>query len=335
MRDFDSLQHHLLRRRALLAAIGTGLGFAAQAQPAGAGLKLQGPLRMWVGTPAGGTTDVIARLVSNSLADLLGQALVVENRPGVSGLIAADGVAKATPDGTTLLMAPSQLATYRALYKSATLDPEQDLTPIGLVATSPYVLVVHPSLPVKNFPELLAYAHAHPGHLSYGGSTPGSAQHLGWEAIKRATKIDMQYIPYKGTSALMPDLLAGRLHAAIDNVAVLTSYVKAGQLRGIAVTSADRTPMLPELPTVAASGIPGFQAMGWFGVFTSSRAPVPVVAALRAALGKATASAEVRQKLIAIGAEPQAGGAEAMRGLLKREVSTWTQVIRASGITLD
>lgn len=139
------------------------------------------PVRMLVGTPAGGTTDVVARLIAVKMADTLGQAVVVENKPGASGLIAAESVAKANADGYTILMAPSQLATYRALYPSTTFDPEKQLLPLGLVATSPYVMVVHPSLPVKTLPELIAYAKANPGKISYAGSTPGSAQHLGWD----------------------------------------------------------------------------------------------------------------------------------------------------------
>lgn len=317
-------------RSALVALIAAGstAGMAADKFPAT-------PVKMMVGTPAGGTTDVIARLIAQKMSDSLGQPVVVENRPGASGLIAAEGVSKAQADGYTILMASSQLATYRALYPQTTFDPEKGLEPIGLIATSPYVMVVHPSLPVKSLPELLAYARANPGAISYAGSTPGTAQHLGWELIKRKTGVDMQYVPYKGTSALMPDLLAGRLHAGIDNVAILTPYIKGGQLRGIAVTSSGKSALLPDLPTVAASGVPDFRAMGWFGVFVTGKAPADVIAALRKAVGSAVASADMRDKLVGMGAEPQNGTSEELKTLLRSETTVWSKVIKDSNITVQ
>jgi tripartite-type tricarboxylate transporter receptor subunit TctC len=292
-------------------------------------------IRMVVGTPAGGTTDVIARLMAQKMSDTLGQPVIVDNRPGASGLIAAEGVAKATADGYSILMASSQLATYRALYPATTFDPEKGLAPIGLIATSPYVLVVHPTLPVKTMPELLAYAKAHPGEISYAGSTPGTAQHLGWEMIKRQAGVSMQYIPYKGTGALMPDLLAGRLQAGIDNVAILTPYIKSGQLRGIAVTGPGKSALLPELPTVSASGVPGFSAMGWFGVFVTGKAPANVLSALRDALKSAVAAPDMREKLINMGAEPQAGTSDELKTLLHSESIVWTKVIKDSHISVE
>ncbi len=293
------------------------------------------PIRMLVGTPAGGTTDIVARLIALKMTESLGQPVMVENKAGASGLIAAEAVAKTTADGYTVLMASSQLATFRALYPTTTFDPERDLVPVGMIATSPYVMVVHPSLPVKSLPELIAYAKANPGKISYAGSTPGTAQHLGWELIKRKTGMDIQYVPYKGTSALMPDLLAGRLQAGIDNVAVLTPYIRSGQLRGIAVTSLKPSPLLSELPTVAATGVPDFQAMGWFGVFTTGKVPSAVLAALKSALTTAMAAPETRDKLGAIGVEAQTGASEDLRALLRRETTVWTQVIKDSGITVQ
>lgn len=292
------------------------------------------PIRMLVGTPAGGATDVIGRLVAQKMSETLGQPVVVENKAGAGGLIAADSVAKAPADGYTLLMAPAQLGTYRALYPGTTLNPETDLQPLGLVATTPYVMVVHPSLPVKSVSELIAYAKAHPGEISYAGSTPGGAQHLGWELIKRNAGIDMQFVPYKGTAALMPDLLAGRLQAGIDNIAVLAPYVKSGQLRGIAVTSGQRTGLLPGLPTVAEGGVTNFQAVGWFGVFTTGTVPAPVLASLSRAIETAMNSSDMRSRLAALGAEPQSGKADDMRALLHRETATWTRVIQEAGIKL-
>ncbi|QHI96590.1 tripartite tricarboxylate transporter substrate binding protein [Xylophilus rhododendri] len=318
------------RRFTLLLALAAALPLGAAAQPAYPG---NAPIRMLVGNPAGGTTDVVARLIAVKLGEQMRGAFIVDNKPGASGLIAAESVAKGTPDGYTLLMASSQLATFKALYPASTFDAERDLEPIGIVATSPYVMVVHPSLPVKTVPELLAYAKAHPGQISYAGSSPGTAQHLGWELIKRSTGTDMQYVPYKGTGALMPDLLAGRLQAGIDNVAILTPYIKAGQLRGIAVTSAKPSPLLPDLPTVAAGGVPDFAAMGWFILYAPARTPPAVLAALRQGLQTVMAAPETREKLVGIGSDPQSGAAEEARALLKRETTVWGKVIKDAGIT--
>jgi tripartite-type tricarboxylate transporter receptor subunit TctC len=296
------------------------------------------PIKLLVGTPPGGTTDIMARLVAQKMGDVLGQSFVIENKAGAGGLIATEAVAKGAADGYTLLMAPAQLATYKALYPATSLNAQQDLEPIGLVATTPYVMVVHPSLPVKTVPELLAYARANPGKLSLAGSTPGGAQHLSWELIKRHANVDMQYVPYRGTSALMPDLLAGRLQAGIDNIAVLTPYVKSGQLRGIAVTSPSKTALLPDLPTVASSNIAGmtdFAAIGWFGIFAPAKTPPDVLAALRAALRSVMASSDMQSKLVGMGAEPQSGSSEEMRVLLKREMTVWTRVIQDSQIKVE
>lgn len=317
---------------------GAALFLALSALTASAQKFPNTPIKLLVGTPPGGTTDIMARLVAQKMGDLLGQPVVVDNKSGAGGLIAAESVAKAPADGYTLLMAPAQLATYRALYPSTTLDPERDLEPLGLIATTPYVMVVHPLLPVKSLPELLVYARANPGKLSLAGSTPGGAQHLSWELIKRRASVDMQYVPYRGTGALMPDLLAGRLQAGIDNVAVLTPYIKSGQLRGIAVTSAKPTALIPDLPTVASSAIPGmtdFQAIGWFGVYAAVKTPPDVLAALRTAVGTMMASGDMRARLAAMGAEPQTGSSDDMRNLLHREVTVWTKVIQESGIKLQ
>jgi tripartite-type tricarboxylate transporter receptor subunit TctC len=313
---------------ALLLCLASASAFAQ------AGKYPSGPVRMLVGNPPGGTTDVIGRMIAAKLGELLGQPVVVENRPGASGLIAAEQVAKAPADGYTLVMASSQLATYRALYPTK-FDAETELVPLGLVATSPYVMVVHPTMPVKTLPELLAYARANPGKISYAGSTPGTAQHLGWEVIKRQTGVDMQYVPYKGTGALMPDLLAGRLQAGIDNVAILTPYIKSGALRGIAVTGAQRTPLLPDLPTVADTGVPGFRAMGWFGVFAPANLPAPVLTALRAAVRTAVTSPDTRDKLANIGSEPQSGASDELATLLHSEITVWTRVIKEGNITVQ
>lgn len=204
-----------------------------------------------------------------------------------------------------------------------------------MVATSPYVMVLHPSLPVNTVPELIAYAKAHPGKINLAGSTSGSPQHLARELINRSAVVDMLFVPYKGTGALLPDLLAGRLQADIDNIAVMTPYVKSGQLRGIAVTSPKRTALFPDLPTVAEGGLAGFQTIGWFGAFAPVRTPPAIVAALSKAVEAATSAPKMRGKLTSLGAEPQSGKPEGMRDLLQRETATWAKVIKEAGIELE
>ncbi len=285
------------------------------------------PIRLIVGAPPGGTTDVVGRLIAPRLGDRLG--------PGASGMIGADAVAKASPDGYTLLMAPSQLATYTSLYRKVPFDPVKDLEPIGFVATSSYVMVVHPSLPVKSVSDLIQLAKAKPGELNYAASSPGGAQQLAWELFKRSTGTDMSYVPYKGTGQPMPDLLAGRLQAAIDNVAVLTQYVKNGSLRGLAVTSLNRSPLLPDLPTVAESGIPGFDVAGWFGVYAPANMPREIVKQLNEAMVNVMARSDTKNRLTELGLAPASGSQEELRKLLAREMSVWGKVIREAGIKAE
>jgi len=289
------------------------------------------PIRMVVGFPAGGATDVLARLVAQRLGTRLGQSVVVENQPGASGMIATNGVAKARKDGLTLLFASSTHAVYPDLYAKVDFDPVASFTPIGLVAATPYVMVVHPSLPVKSVAELIAYAKAHPGQVDYAGSSPGTAQHLGWELFKRVAQVDMQYIPYKGSSDLLPDLKTGRIQAAIDNVAVMRSHIEDGSLRGIAVTSSEPSAVLPGVPPISAT-LPGFQTIGWFGVFGPAGLPKPIADRLSAELRAVMGEQDVRDRLLGLGAEARDGSAEALRTLLASEVATWSQVIKDAGI---
>jgi len=292
-------------------------------------------IRMIVGFPPGGTTDVIGRLVAAKLGERLGQQVVVENRPGASGMIGADAVAKAAPDGYTLLMSSSTHATYMSLYSRVPFDPVRDFEPVSFVGTTPYVMVVHPSLPVHSIADLVRYAKARPGQLNYAASTPGTAQHLAWELFKRSTGTDLTYVPYKGTGALMPDLLSGRLHAAIDNVAVMTQHVRNGALRGIAVTSPRRSPVLPELPTVAESGVPGFQAIGWFGVFAPTGTPEPVIRTLSEKIASVLKQPEMLERMVELGAEAASGGQDDLRKLLANEMAVWGRVIRDAGVKID
>ena len=235
----------------------------------------QRPIRMLVGLPAGGSTDVMARIVSAKLSDRLGKQVVVDNRPGANGVIAIQLVVNSLADGYTLIMAAGSWGTLSSLYPNLPFDLRKDLAPIAFIGTSPYMLVIQPTLPVKTVADLIAYGKANPGKLTFAGSTPSSLQRLAGELLKRTGGFDMLYVPYKGTGAVMPDLLGGRLDVAFDNVLILTPYIKKGQLRALGVTSSKRSVIFPELPTLAETGVPGFHAVGWFGVFATAKTPQP------------------------------------------------------------
>ena len=225
----------------------------------------QRPVRLVVAVAAGGSTDVMGRLFAAKLSERLGQQFVVDNRPGGSSMIGSEIVAKAQPDGYTLLMASASFGTIGAMFSRVPFDLQKDFAPVSLLATSPYVLVVQPSLPIKSVSDLVSYGKANPGKLNFAGSTPGSLQRLAGELLKRTAGFDMTYVPYKGTGQLMPDLLGGRLQVCFDNVLILTPYIRNNTLRGIGVTSSKRSALFPELPTIAETGVPGFHAVGWFG----------------------------------------------------------------------
>ena len=259
----------------------------------------------------------------------------MDNRAGASGIIGAELVAKSQPDGYTLMMAGGSFGTISSLYTKLSFDTTRDFAPIALFATSPYVFVVHPSLPVNSMQEFFAYAKARPGQINFAGSTPGSVQRLSGELLKRTVGFDMLYVPYKGTGVLLPDLIGGRLQAAIDNVLVVVPYMKSGALRGLAVTSAKRSVVVPELPTIAESGAPGFQSGGWFGVLGAAGTPPAIIKKLNAEISSVMQQADVRDRLLAQGAEPLWGPPDELKKLLARERELWSKVIREAGIKPD
>jgi len=311
---------------ALLAALACA-GALAQSYPSR-------PVRLIIGLPPGGSTDVMGRIVAAKLSEHLGQQVVVDNRPGASGTIGIQLVVNSQPDGHTLIMAAGSWGTIGTLYKLP-FDLQRDLAPIAFIGTSPYVLVVQPALPVKTVVDLAAYARANPGKLNFAGSTPGSLQRLAGELLKRTVGFDMLYVPYKGTGQVMPDLLGGRLDVAIDNVLILTPYIKKGQLRAVGVTSSKRSVVFPELPTLAETGVPGFHAVGWFGVFAVAKTPPAIVNRLNRDITALMQEPQTRDRLLAQGAEPQPGSPEDLRRYLAGEIEKWSKVIREAGIKAE
>jgi tripartite-type tricarboxylate transporter receptor subunit TctC len=293
------------------------------------------PIRMIVVAPAGGTADSVARTLAAKMSEKLGQQIVVDNRPSNAGIVGYELVARSPADGYTLLMATGTLSTVQALYPSVTFDAIKDFEPIAWVLTTPYVVVAQPTLPVNSMKDLVAYAKANPGKLSYSGGTVGAQQHLSGELLKRTNGFDMLYVPYKGSGAMLPDLLAGRLDVAIDNVLLMAQYVKKGTVKGLAVTGSTRSPALPDLPTVAESVSPGFQVIGWFGVFAPANTPQPIVRKLNADIASIMRNPDVANPLLAQGAEPQSGPPEELRKLLASEIAQWSKVIKEAGIKAE
>ena len=317
-----------MRSTGLVALTLLTVGLHAQPYP-------QRPVRLVVAVVAGGSTDVMARVIGAKLGERIGQQVVIDNRPGGSSVIGAEIVARAQPDGHTLLMASGSFGTLPNLFKKLPFDMDKDFAPVSLIATSPYVLVVQPTLPVKSVSELIAYGKANPGKLNYAGSTPGSLQRLAGELLKRTGGFDMTYVPYKGTGQLMPDLLGGRLHVCFDNVLILTPYIRSNTLRALGVTSSKRSALFPELPTLAETGVPGFHAVGWFGIFSTGKTPQPVVDKLHTALVAIMKDPDMRERLIAQGAEPLGGSPADLRKYLAEEISKWGKVIRDANIKTD
>jgi tripartite-type tricarboxylate transporter receptor subunit TctC len=313
---------------ALLAVFSLCMGAYAQTFPSK-------PIRMVVGFPPGGTTDIIGRAVAAKLSERAGQQVIIDNRAGASGIIGADIVAKARPDGYTLLMSSSTHGTNLNLYSKLPYDTVKDFAPIALVATTPYVLVVHPTMPVKSVTELITYVKARPGKFSFCSSSNGTAQHLAGELLKRSAGLDMQHVPYKGTGALLPDLLSGRINLAFENVTVMTPHIKSGSLRPLAVTSAKRSAVLPELMTMMEAGVPNFEVIGWFGIFSAGQTPAETIKVLNSHIAATMKEPEVRDRIIAQGGEPLSGPPGDLRDLLAREISVWGKVIRDAGIRAD
>ncbi len=293
------------------------------------------PIRMVVGVPPGGTRDILGRIVAAKLGERLGVQIVVDNRPGASGIIGIGLVVKSQPDGYTLMMSGGSITAVGSLYSNVPFEVARDLVPVAFIATTPFILVVHPTLPVTSVPEFISYAKSRPGALNYAASTPGTIQHLAGELLKRMTGISVVYVPYKGTGAVMPDLLGGRLQAAIENVMTMAPHIKSGALRGLGVTSATRSAVMPDLPTIAESGVPGFQAVGRFGVFAAVKTPSPIVQRLRTEIDGFMKEPELRARLLAQGAEPDTTRPDELREVLAREIGTWGKGIREAGLRVE
>jgi len=295
------------------------------------------PVRLVVPFPPGGAVDAYARAVQPALADNLGQPIVIENRAGASGMIGAELVAKAPPDGYTLLVGNvATLAMNAGIYTRMPYDPVKDLAPIMQTVVVNYVLVVSPAVPVRTVAELVAYAKANPGKLSYGSSGSGSAQHMAAELFKAQTGTNITHVPYKGTGALVGDLVAGHIQVAFADQASMMPQVKAGKLRALAVGGARRSTEYPDIPTVAEAGsLPGYEAVAWQGMAGPAGLPSPIVKRLNEAFQKVQADPDVRKRLVTAGLTPVGGSPDDFGKYIRSEIAKWSKVAKDIGATVD
>ncbi len=311
-----------------LASLSTGGAAWAQAPaPAAA-------LRILVGAPAGGSTDTLARTLANELGRLLGKTVVVENRPGAGGNIAADAVAKAAPDGNTLLMSFTSHAINASLYPSLPFDPVKDFTPLTCVATSPSILVAHPSVPAKDVKELIALAKARPGKLNFAIGAVGSSLHLAGDAFKMQSGAYIVNIPYRGTAPALQDVLAGQVELMFAAVGNAQAHVRAGKLRALGVTSAKRLAAFPDVPAIAEV-LPGYESSAWFGLFAPGKMNPEVTRRLSDAARQAIAAPDVRRRLESEGAIPVGNAPDEFARFVQAEIPRWAKVVKFAGAQPD
>ncbi len=305
---------------------------AAAADPAQWPTK---PVKITFGFPAASATDVIARAVGQKLSEKWGQSVVIENRPGAGGNLGSEVAARAPNDGYTIFFGTVANAISTTLYSKLNYDYLKDFTPITLVATTPLVLVANNSLPVKNVKELVEYAKANPGKLNFGSGGVGTSNHLAGEMFKAATGTDLIHVAYKGTPAAYNDLFSGQVSLMWDNIVAVTNHVKSGRLKPLAVTSARRAGSLPDVPTMAESGLTGFEAVSWIGALVPAGTPQPIVDKIHTDLVAVLRMPEIKQKLGALGAEVVGNSQEEFAAWNRNEIAKWAKAIKQSGARVD
>jgi len=292
-------------------------------------------VRVIVSFPPGAGVDIVARTITPRLADGFGQQFVVDNRAGASGNLGAEVAAHSVADGYTLLFTPASVASSQALYSRLGYNLEKDLAPISMAASAPFVLVVHPSLPVKTVKELIAMARAKPGQLLYASTGNGGSPHLATELFKIQAKIDIVHIPYKGTPPAVTDLIAGQVSMMFANTLSVLPYVNSGRLRALAISSAKRSAAAPSLPTIAETGMPGFEASTWFGMMAPTGTSKEIMARLNGELRRIVQTKTVSDSLIAQGADPIGSTAEEFQARIRADIEKWSRTIKAAGVRAE
>jgi tripartite-type tricarboxylate transporter receptor subunit TctC len=290
------------------------------------------PVKIVVPSPPGGGTDIVARVLAQHYSKALGQPFFVENKPGAGNMIGIEFVARSPGDGYTLLLVASTLALNSVLYKKVPYDPVRDFAPITIAATAPNVLIVNTALPVRSLAEFIALAKSKPGALSYGTPGIGTSPHLSMELLKSMAGIDLQHVPYRGTAAAVTDLIGGQIAATFANALTAKPQVDSGRVRALAVSGPKRIEALPAVPPVADAGVPGYEAMQWYGMAAPAGTPAPVIARLNAEAVKALQSDEMKEKLALDGAQPVGSTPAEFAALIRSELDKWTRVARAAEI---
>jgi tripartite-type tricarboxylate transporter receptor subunit TctC len=311
-------------------------GASAQTTSAGSGPAYPTrPVRVLVGFPPGAGVDITTRLVTPRLAEALGQQFVVDNRAGAAGNIAAELAAKTPPDGYTLLFASAPIVMSQSLYKNLTYNLERDFEPVGLIASAPFILVVHPSLPVRSVKELIALAKSRPGQLAFASTGNGSTPHLSMEMFKTQAGIDLVHISYKGTPQAVIDIMSGQVQVMFANTLSVLPLIRSGRLRALGISGAKRSAAAPEIMTIAEAGMKGFEASTWFGVFAPAGTPPAIVQRLSAEIVRIVQQPDMKERLLAQGADPIGMPAEEFRAYVKSELARWSKVVQASGAKVE
>lgn len=294
------------------------------------------PIRVILSVPAGATPDVTARLVFPGLSQQLGQQLVADNRAGGGGVIGAEIAAKSAPDGYTLFISsPGALTILPHLRKNVPYDTLRDFAPISLISIGPFVLMVHPSVPAKNIRELIALAKAQPGKLNYASAGNGVANHLAGELFKQMTATDIVHVPYKGAPQAVTDVVGGHMQMMFNSISPIVGHIKAGRVRVLGIASLQRSPQMPELPTIDESGVPGFEAVNWFGLFAPAKTPRAIINRVNAALVKTVKAPEMQAQFIGLGADPVGSSVEEFTAFVRRDLEKYAKIVKISGAKID
>ena len=323
------MSHSTLVRAALLPLV------ALMAPPAPAQGYPTKTIRYIVPFPPAGATDILARWVAEKITTTLGHPVVVENRPGAAGGVGTEVVVKSPPDGYTILMATAAQAVSETLYVRQPFSFARDLTAVALIARVPNVMEVHPSVPARTVKEFIALAKARPGQINFASSGSGTTLHMSGELFKLLAGVDIVHVPYKGSAQALTDLMSGQVSVMWDNLPASMPYIKAGRLRAVAITTAQRYPGLPDLPTVAESGVPGYEASAWFGVVAPAATPRDIVTKLNTEINRAVNLPDMKERFAQQGATPSPGTPEEFSAWIRSEIAKWGKVVKASGAKVE
>jgi tripartite-type tricarboxylate transporter receptor subunit TctC len=319
---------------ALVTASSVAMGSSAMVSAQGDAYPVK-PVRFMVGQAPGGATDIIGRMVAQKMTEVLGQNVIIENRTGAAGSIAATLVSKSPPDGYTILLVSSSYSINPSLYSNLPFDPQKDLVAVTLLAQAPFLLVVHPSLPTKTVHDLIGLAKAKPGTLNYGSGGNGSSGHLAAALFENLVGLKLVHIPYKGAGPALVDAVAGQIDFMFGSVLSSTPYVKQQRLRVLAVTSAKRSSALPQVPTVAEAGVPGYSTTTWYGLLAPAGTRASIIERLSAAAQKTMSSSDLRNRMLNDGAEPEGSSPVEFQKHLGTEIAKWRKVVKAAGMTAE